>query len=241
MTQKLFRMWFFSNTDVKNSFDKLLHRKQIVEKIEEDIIFPGIEKIQSASWSMLLFAGYLTIAERIGLKADGTYKLTIPNKEILYTLKKLIGAAFAQTISLSKMRNFLDALVNGNDKQVSVVLQEFVLNNMSMYDFHHNEPEKSYHLFVLGILVTFSDEYEIKSNRESGFGRYDILMAPLDETKRGIILEFKKVEDYDDLEKATDDALNQIRKKKYAKDLRAKKIDNIVSYGIAFQGKKRDG
>ena len=186
----------------------------------------------------MLFAGYLTVTDRIGLKADGKYKLAIPNREILYAMRRLVEGAFTKAMSFEKMQYFLHALIEGSARRVAKMFQEFVLTSVSMYDFTEDEPEKSSHLFVLGMLVIFSEEYEVKSNRESGFGRYDILMAPLDRNKRGIIIEFKKAADEEELEAAAENAIQQIKDKKYAQELAGKGIKDIISFGIACKQKK---
>ena len=228
----------FSGMEVKRAFDTLLQSEQITEKIDEGIIFPGIEKDKKASWSMLLFAGYLTVTERIGLKADGMYKLAIPNREILYSMRKIVENAFSCAMSFENMSSFLRAMIEGNVQQVEEDLQNFILDNASMYEFTNKEPEKSYHLFVLGLLVSFSNKYEVKSNREGGYGRYDILMAPLDKTLPGIIIEFKKAVTDESLGAAADNALQQIQDKKYAQELRAKGIKDVIAFGVACKQKK---
>ena len=141
-------------------------------------------------------------------------------------------------MSFEKMQNFLHALVGGDIHEVQEMLQNFILNNASMYEFTDKETEKSYHLFVLGMLVSFSDEYDVKSNRESGFGRYDILMYPLEKSKPGIIIEFKKTTTKENLEAAANNALKQINDKKYAHELRSKGIKNVIAFGIACKQKK---
>jgi hypothetical protein len=107
-----------------------------------------------------------------------------------------------------------------------------------MYDFTDNEPEKSYHLFVLGMFVSFSDKFEVKSNRESGYGRYDILMSPHDKSQPGIIIEFKKAKRAEDLDAAADNALKQIQDKKYVAELRTKGVEDVIAFGIACKQKK---
>ncbi len=108
---------------------------------------------------------------------------------------------------------------------------------MSSYDLSSNEPEKSYHLFVLGLLVALRDIYEVKSNKESGLGRYDITLIPRANNKPGIVMEFKIVRKSETLETAAQRALEQIIQKKYTQELFDRSIDKIIAYGIAFEGK----
>ncbi len=130
-------------------------------------------------------------------------------------------------------------MIDGDSETFSHVLQRFVLHSMSVYDLSSSEPEKSYHLFVLGLLVMLSDTYDVISNRESGLGRYDILIVPKQKNKPAVVIEFKKV--WNDrpgaLEKAAQKALDQIIDKKYAQDLYDQGIEDIRAYGIALDGK----
>jgi PD-(D/E)XK nuclease superfamily protein len=107
-----------------------------------------------------------------------------------------------------------------------------------MFDLPSKEPEKSYHLFVLGLLVTLQDLYEVDSNRESGYGRYDIMLIPKDISKRSIIIEFKRIFDDEDLETDATQALEQIRTKGYAQNLKRRSIQTITAFGIDFKGKE---
>ena len=111
---------------------------------------------------------------------------------------------------------------------------------MSVFDLPANEPERSYHLFILGLLSILQGKYQIKSNRESGYGRYDIMLIPNDKNDLGIVIEFKKtlIEDNNDLELAAQRALEQIKQKHYAQELKSLGIKNIIGIGIAFLGKK---
>ena len=109
---------------------------------------------------------------------------------------------------------------------------------MSFYDMPSLEPERGYHLFVLGLLVLLSGTYTIKSNKESGFGRYDILLIPHDRKKYGLILEFKKVSPQETFEKAAQRALDQINEKNYAQELKDLGIKKIAAFGIACKGKE---
>ena len=228
----------FSEVSLKKNIDLLIQGEEIIEKIDEGIVFIGIERNKKASWSLMLFAGYLTISDRIGFEADNNYKLTIPNREILYSIRKLVETAFNKTITTEKMQQLLSAIKKGDEEKFEEIFQDFIFSSVSMYDFTEDEPEKSYHLFVLGMLVTFSDEYEVKSNRESGDGRYDILMAPLNKTQPGIIIEFKKADRKENLDAAADAALQQIQDKRYTQELRAKGIKDVIAFGVACKQKK---
>ncbi len=111
---------------------------------------------------------------------------------------------------------------------------------MSLFDPTGTEPEKVYHAFVLGLLLQLSDQYQVKSNRESGYGRYDILLIPKNTSHSGVIIEFKKANRHkkESLEKAVESALHQIEEKQYESELKGLGISTIFKYGIAFDGKE---
>ncbi len=120
------------------------------------------------------------------------------------------------------------------------IFKEFVINNLSYFDISGKEPERVYHAFVLGMLVSLSNEYEVNSNKESGYGRYDVVIIPKDISKIGIIIEFKKIYYFldDTIEKATKEALKQIDEKRYETELVQKGIKNILKLAIVFKGKE---
>jgi hypothetical protein len=228
----------YSGLDVKQKVDVLIQGEEIIEQVKEGIIFPGVEKIQNVSWSVLLYAGYLTVAGHTGVKGKSIYNLKIPNEEIRTAFIEIIEAAFVQAMPSEKMRNFFNAVVNGNHEKFEEIFQDVVLSSISMYDFLKKEPELSYHVFVLGMLAVFDTEYEAKSNREAGEGRYDIMMFPRNPGRPGIIIEFKKAEIKERLEAAADNALKQIHNKKYAHELRSKGVKKIIAFGVACKGKR---
>lgn len=227
-----------SGQEVKTDLELLLTGQSIDKEIEEAVIIPGIEKNSTAVWSLLLFSGYLTYSKRILAESITTCSLAIPNREIHILYKNLIKDIFKQSLDDTKSKQLLHALIMGDVKTFQIILQEFVINSMSYWDIPSDEPEKTYHLFVLGLLTLLSDSYEVKSNRESGYGRYDILLIPRKPEKLGIVIEFKKVDDGETLEKATNAALAQIKEKKYAQELRDRGIKDIQLLGVAFEGKK---
>ncbi|MFH0898805.1 MAG: PD-(D/E)XK nuclease domain-containing protein, partial [bacterium] len=134
----------------------------------------------------------------------------------------------------------LNSLVGGDIQEFKNIFYDFVLKSFSAFDTGGKEPEKFYHAFVLGMLVSLSENYEVKSNKESGYGRYDVMIIPKNPNLRGVIMEFKKIgtSKTDSLENAVEGALNQIEEKKYAMELMARGIKDIVKLGIAFDGKK---
>ena len=167
-----------SSEVAKKKIDKLLARQTFKEKIKDGIIFPEIEKNEPAIWSMLFYAGYITFDREKGVPDSGELLLKLPNNEIMDVFQGLVDEIFKSHFSTDSIKDFIKALLNGDDTELQEILQDFVMASMSVYDFHHDEPEKSYHLFVLGMLVFIRDEYILRSNHESGMGKYDIMVIP---------------------------------------------------------------
>ncbi len=232
------KLLVFSDIEVKAELELLLVGKTVEKTIEEGIIFPNMERNDQAIWSLLLFAGYLTFTHS-RLEEGVVYcDLKIPNKEIKLLYKNFIQEIVQGMLTTTKVTTFLQALVAGDIQTFALLLQEFVINSISVYDLPSNEPEKSYHLFVLGLLIYLADTYQVKSNRESGYGRYDIMLIPKDKNKLGIIIEFKKVLQKETLEDAARKALEQIKNKHYVQELKNLEIKQIKLLGIAFAGKQ---
>lgn len=229
-------------TNVSGATHKELERLlsgQVVERtVSEGLIFPGIERDETAIWSLLLFSGYLTSAKTTVL-GNYTCQLKIPNLEIQGLYQNLIQEIFIP-IKGERIDVILRALVTGDVDTFHELFITFFASMMSFYDIPEDEAERSYHLFVLGMLTPLGDAYDIRSNRESGQGRYDIMLIPHDKTKLGIIMEFKKVSLFrkETLESAVDLALEQINTQNYVAELRAQGITSILAYGIAVHGKQ---
>lgn len=222
---------------VKSKLEKLIEGNVIEEKIEESITFPDVHNRSDVLWSLLLYTGYVSY-ERYKIKeGEIIASLIIPNKEITYLYSDLIRAIFQESVIGGQVTNLLKALTLGDVEMFATLLQSFVYNSMSSYDLASNEPEKSYHLFVLGLVVALSDHYEVKSNKESGLGRYDVTLIPREKNRPAVILEFKIVRKGETLESAAQKALEQISHKKYTHDIFDRSIDSVIAYGIAFEGK----
>ncbi len=224
--------------DIKSDLELVLNGVPVEHTIEETIIFPDLEYRSELVWSLLLFTGYLTSSSYELKEGKVICSLIIPNTEIRYLYTDMLKNIFQESVLGGQVENLLRAIIEGETDIFEKLLASFVLNSMSVYDLPSNEPEKSYHLFVLGLVVALSDRYEIKSNRESGLGRYDIMIIPKKADLPAIIMEFKIVRQGETLEIAAQRALDQIQEKRYAQELHAKGISQIREYGIAFQGKK---
>jgi hypothetical protein len=225
---------------VKQDLESLIQGEELTKVINEDIVMKDIDKSTENVWSFLLFSGYLKVVKKELKMGELICNLEIPNLEVKYVYRQIILSWFNESISSDNFKVMLESLVKGDVKTFSRIFKSFVLSSVSYFDMARNESEKVYHAFVLGMLVALSDNYEVKSNRESGYGRYDVMIIPRDNKKLGIVIEFKKVEEEDNesLEEAVNAALLQIKTKNYKQELLDRKIENILELGIAFQGKE---
>ncbi len=224
--------------DFKADIEELL-RGGIVEKtIEEGIVFPNLEQSPNAVWSLLLNSGYLTInaAPSYGVPVQ----LKIPNIEVDELYRTMIIDWFKTSIHEHKYRMLLSSLTSGDVDTFSQLFKEFMLSPVSVFDVPFEDSEKIYHAFILGILVGLKDKYEVKSNRESGLGRYDVMLIPKNSSDLGIIMEFKKVGRFEkiDLEAAVTSAIKQIEDKQYDQELLDRGVQRILYLGFAFEGKQ---
>jgi len=226
--------------DLKGDLEELIKGNSIEKRINEDIVMGEIDKDTENVWSFLLFSGYLKVVKKRLDMGEMYCNLSIPNMEVNYLYRQIILGWFKESINNDKFNIMLKSLVTGDIKTFEKILKDFVKNSMSYFDTAGSESEKVYHAFVLGMLLGLGDNYEVKSNRESGYGRYDVMVIPKDISKIGIVIEFKKVDedDEEDLEKAADAALKQIKDRDYKSELIEKGIKDIIELGIAFEGKK---
>lgn len=223
---------------VKRELEILLDHQSVYKSIDQAFSFADVEHNSCALWSLLLFSGYLTLRSQQLIEGFWTGELAIPNEEILILYKQLLKRSFDRTLSTLGISQLRYALEKGDGGLFEEVIQKYIINSMSAFDLPNDEPEKSYHLFILGLLVSLSDSYDVVSNRESGFGRYDIMLVPKNPKQRGVIIEFKRVIRKDSLEQSAENALQQIQEKQYAQELQKRGITAITAFGIAFKGKE---
>lgn len=224
--------------NLKADVEELLRGGTIDKKIEEGIVFSELEKGTSTIWSLLLFSGYLTID---ATPSYGTpCRLKIPNLEINELYRSMILDWFDKSIDEHQYHILLDSLINGDVDTFSRIFEDFMLSSVSVFDVPFEESEKIYHAFVLGILVGLKDKYDVKSNRESGLGRYDVMLFPKNAGDLGILMEFKKLDrsDKKGTEAGAKTALKQIEEKGYDKELLERGATRILYLGFAFKGKK---
>jgi hypothetical protein len=231
-----------SSAKNKTQFEQLMRGETISVSIDEHALLPNINGTDSdALWSFLLFSGYLKACScKLGLGTDFLVEVGVPNEEIgrLY-ISQLSKFFNASNFSPESYLGMLNALTEGDADLFSKDLQHYLETSMSYFDAGREEPERFYHGFVLGILVALQETHEVKSNRESGRGRYDIMIFPKDRTKLGIIMEFKMAESASDLhlEKALAEAFEQIQSKNYASELKSAGIAKILTIAAVFYKK----
>ena len=235
------------NSDVKQTMEDLLKGKELVVEIDEQIVFDQLDGDINAIWSLLLASGYLKIvrAPRDCTDEDQFYRLTLTNKEVKNMFRDMIKTWFRK--QNTACNGFIQALMLNDVVKMNRFMNRISESMFSYFDVGNGgsryvEPEKFYHGFVLGLIVDLEGKYHIRSNRESGFGRYDVMLEPVNKNDLAFIFEFK-VLDPDYNEKTLDDslqsALRQIHEKNYDAELIARGVpkDKIRHYGFAFEGK----
>lgn len=234
------------NKNIKQEFERLMKGEEIIVAIDEQIVYNQLSVKKGAVWSLLLASGYLKVAGTQFSEQKGCfyYHLSLTNKEVRIMFENMIRDWFAQEDD--DYNDFIKALLMGDIKAMNVYMNRVALTTFSYFDTGKNpskeEPERFYHGFVLGLMVELSERYTITSNRESGFGRYDVMLEPKRKDDDAIILEFKvqDTEDEKELEDTVEEALKQIKRQNYGASLIEKGIskEKIRSYGFAFCGKK---
>ncbi len=238
-----------ATSDIKQKMEDLISGREIVVSFDEQIVFNQLGKNKNAIWSLLMASGYLKpdTVEYRGESMEPWYHLAITNLETRSMFYNMFKGWFDD--SDSNYSAFVEALLKGSLKEMNVYMNDVALATFSSFDTGNHpsertQPERFYHGFVLGLLVELRDIYEVKSNRESGYGRYDVMLIPKNNDKKynAIILEFKVFDSYDEstLEETVQSALKQIEEKNYDAELLARGIgkERIRHYGFAFEGKK---
>jgi hypothetical protein len=224
--------------ELKEELEQLIRGETMEKAIDDNIVLKYIETDDNALWSFLLMGGYLKpTAKRMDPATDKMYySLAIPNREVRTIYSSIIERYFTTKIENKKLEIMLKALLEGDIDVFEELFSEYVMKAMSFFDTAV-EPEKVYHAFVMGLLLWLSPDYQIKSNRESGYGRYDIMIIPRDTNKLGFIIEFKKTRKKETPASAVKSALAQIEEKKYETELIERGIKNIKKLAIVFSGK----
>ncbi len=237
---------------MKQTVENLIAGESFRAPIDEQIVFSQIEKNENAIWSLLLASGYLKVLNTDPFTSDRSeaphYTLALTNLEVMFLFKKIIREWFEIETSGSTYNNFVKALLLDDVGYMNEFMNEIALKSFSQFDIAKSSswpdaPERFYHGFVLGLMVGLQNRFTITSNRESGFGRYDVLLTPLDlEKDNAYIIEFKvhRPGQEKDLQETVEKAHAQIQEKHYKAALTASGIppEKIRKYGFAFKGKK---
>ena len=232
-----------STADVKIAVEALLRGEQIETAIDEEIVFNQLNQSDTAIWSLLLASGYLKVEDVTNEEDEPTYYLSITNLEVKKTFRKIIRSWFEQ--SSAKYNDFVKAMLKNDVAYMNHFMNQMTEAVFSFFDTgkqNRSEPEKFYHGFVLGLIADTNIHYVISSNRESGFGRYDVILEPRNPSADAYVLEFKvhNQEREATLEDTVKAALAQIEEKDYDAALLARGIpkEKIHHYGFAFEGKR---
>lgn len=223
-----------ANDEVTENLYKLLSGETVSSYIDTGVIYPEVQNNPYSIYSFLLVAGYLKVA-KIYPQNDGDYicDVAIPNKEIAFVYGKEVLSKTGRTSTAISIQQ---ALFSGDAEKMQKLLEDFMLSSISVFD---GSNESFYHGMMLGLCAVLTNRYRIRSNTESGYGRFDIALFPISKSDPGFIFEFKYAgKDSDSLDTLSDKALAQIEDNKYEAELKAQGIRKITKIGIAFKGKK---
>ena len=236
---------------IKMMIETLISGKKINVIIDEQIVFSELDYSEDAVWSLMLASGYLKVisSQELDLirESESEYELALTNREILFMFRKMILRWFSP--AKRETNEFVKALIDGDVESMNAYMNKVTLKTISYFDTGNSpsdeEPERFFHGFVLGLIVDQTENYIINSNRESGYGRYDIMLESVDKSSEkfpGIVIEFNVINSKKEktLEETVAAALKQIEDKNYDAELikRGVNPENIRHYGFAFRGKE---
>ncbi|MBU5469255.1 ATP-binding protein [Falcatimonas sp. MSJ-15] len=219
--------------EIIENLKKLMMNEKITTYVDTSVIYPEVQNNPQNIYSFLLVTGYLKVVSMYP-QYDGNYMcdVSIPNKEIAFVYEKEV---LAKTNKNGMAISVQQAIFSGDVLRLQQLLEEYMLQSIASID---GANESFYHGMMLGLCAVLSNRYQVRSNRESGFGRFDIQLAPKVKGMPGFIFEFKHTNDENkDLSILADNALEQIESKKYDTELKSLGVENIVKIGIAFRGK----
>ena len=235
----LIKMTFRKSNSIKEKMIRLLNDEPVEVTIDLETIIVGIEEKEENIWGLMLQTGYLKVEEVVSLE-ERIYKVKLPNNEIKDLFRSIIRDWFSNKVEGNDLRSILEDLITLRLEDFERKFKKLAIEMFSFFDVGENTAENFYHAFVLGMLVGLKDKYFVKSNRESGYGRYDIMLEPKDKNGNSFIMEFKISENMEEenLEKLIEEAKKQIEEKKYEQELKEKGFENITKIIFAFKGKE---
>ena len=235
----LIKLILKKSSTVKDKIERLLRGESIEVKVDLETVIIGIENNEDNIWGLMLGTGYLKVTEVVNL-ANKIYKVSLPNYEIKLLFEQIIDNWFRNKVMGNDLQSILKDLVTLNLKEYEKKFKKLVVEMFSYMDVGENTAENFYHAFVLGMLVGLKDSYYVNSNRESGMGRYDIMLEPKDKNGNSFIMEFKVLEDSEEktIEETIENAKKQIEEKQYEQNLKERGFKNITKMVYAFKGKE---
>jgi len=251
--QRLLPYWLMTGSDdllrdlmirrghgLTQDMETLLTGEALERRIDENIVLRDVAQRSDALWSFLLFSGYLKPLEvRVDVKGMTWARLTIPNREIALVYEDVFQRWLTDALgSYDELERLSSALLQGETKRLEQLLSVLLVRMVSYQDPAGREPEKLYQGLLLGLLVHLEAQYEVRSNRESGYGRADVLIRPKQAGRPGVVLELKVLEEDETVEHALKAALEQLRDRQYATELRAAGADPVHELAVVFDGKR---
>jgi hypothetical protein len=226
--------------DGKQQLERLIRGEEIEAQIEKYMVYSDLDQDGSVDrmWNLFLISGYLKCTGQI---KDSLFRLKIPNQEVLIIFEKLVREWFEISAVQSVFLEFIRALISGEVSLLEGHLGLIVEQTFSNFETGFNQAESFYHAFFLGMLMNLRDRYVIHSNKESGYGRYDVCLEPMDKTALGYIIEFKafhKRLGHKSFKQVGNEALQQIEDRKYDTELVVRGIQRIKKLAIVFKGKQ---
>ena len=219
----------------------LLRGDAVAKVVDEHVVLRDLEMSTDAVWNLLLLSGYLTTREVELVRGRLHAKLAIPNEEVRIVFEDTVSRWLRWNVGGDDhARALLKAMLEGDERTFAKTLSMLVTNTLSYHDTGGRMPERVYQAFLLGLLVELEGSHQVRSNRESGFGRYDVAVIPKQVGKPGVVLELKRIEDEDGetRDEALDAALEQLASRAYRTEVEAAGADPIHEYGVVFDGKR---
>ena len=234
----LIKLILKKSSTIKERIERLLNDEEIEVKVNLETVIIGIENNEDNIWGMLVGTGYLKVTGVVDL-VNKIYKVKLPNLEIKSLFAEIIDNWFRNKVTGNDLNSIMKDLITLNLEEFRKKFRILAMQMFSYLDVGENTAENFYHAFVLGMLVSLKDSYYVNSNRESGIGRYDIMLEPKDKSGNSFIMEFKvyKEEKEKSIEETIENAKKQIEEKQYETTLREKGFNNITKIAFAFLGK----
>ena len=228
-----------NSSSVKEKMQELLKDKSIEVKINLDTVITGIENNEDNIWGVMLGTGYLKVEEVID-NISKIYKVKLPNYEVKHLFEDIVDDWFRDKVIGNDLKSILKDLITLNLDEYERKFEILVKEMFSYMDVGENTAENFYHAFVLGILVALKDSYYVNSNRESGIGRYDIMLEPKNQNGNAFIMEFKVYREgkEENIKETIDNAKRQIEEKEYERNLKERGFNNITKMIYVFKGKE---